>query len=81
MKRPVLITTPIPSAEQVAKTLGMSKSRLRRLQQIVEGSWQLLDELTSSTRSANKASKLDGRHRDANGRISERHGDRKPGAA
>jgi len=74
MKRPVLITTPIPSAEKVAESLGMSKSRLRRLRQIVDGSF-------SSTRATNMTKELDGRHRDANGRISERHGDRKIGAA
>jgi hypothetical protein len=74
MKRPVLISTPIPSADEVAKSLGIGKSRLRRLRQIVDG-------YHSSSRVKDMASGLDGRQRDTNGRISERHGDRKLGAA
>jgi hypothetical protein len=37
MKRPVLITTPIPSADEVAESLGISKSRMRTLHEIVDG--------------------------------------------
>jgi hypothetical protein len=37
MKRSVLITTPIPSADEVAESLGISKSRMKTLRDIVDG--------------------------------------------
>ena len=73
MGRSVEITTPIPSAEEVAKSLGISKSRLRRLQQIVDGTYP-------PKRHKDIATGLDGRHRDGDGRTGEKRGDTKIGA-
>jgi hypothetical protein len=62
MKRSVEITTPFPSVEEVAKSLGMSKSRLRKIQQIVDGT-------VKQKRGGGSAK---GRHRGATGQIKEK---------
>jgi len=61
MGRSVIITTPIPTLEEVGKRLKMSKTRQRRLIQIVTGA-------------APGQSSV--RHRDASGPVSERSGSR-----
>jgi hypothetical protein len=61
MARSVVISTPIPSADEVAEQIGMSKSRLRRIRQIVNDAYPL--------HVAKKPSKiLDERHRDSDAR-------------
>jgi hypothetical protein len=72
MKRFVEITTPIPTVDEVAESIGVSKSRLKRLQRIVDGTYV-------PKRSEDMATGLDGRHRDRNGRISEKRSDTKIG--
>jgi len=67
MKRSVEITTPIPSADRVAARLGMSKNRQRILYDIV-------NKETISRKKTVMSKGLDGRHRDENGQISEKHG-------
>ncbi len=47
MGRSVIITTPIPSVEEVARSLGMGKARLRRIRAIVNDS---LHEKSGNTR-------------------------------
>lgn len=36
MKRPAIITTPIPTSDEIARRLGMSKKRQREIQEIVQ---------------------------------------------
>jgi hypothetical protein len=70
MGRSVIITTPIPSVEEVARSVGVSQARLRRIREIIDGTYP-------PKTSKGMASGLDGRHRDADGKITEKRGNRK----
>jgi hypothetical protein len=72
MARSVHIKTPIPSLEEVGKSLGMSKSRQQRLIDIVGSNGRVV-----SDRSRNMSGSLDGRHRDLVGRVWKKKADTK----
>jgi len=56
----------MPTVEEVAKSLGVSKARLRRIREIVNGTYP--PKVSKSSTSG-----LDGRHRDASGKINGKH--------
>ena len=71
MSRRTLITTPFPALDDVAKELGISKSRQKKIEELVEG----IVAARSSERVGRMRKGLDGRHRDKNGTIERKHGD------
>ncbi len=70
MARSVVITTPIPSAQEVAERIGLSKTGRRMIRKII-------DEAYPSSRISEPAKGLNRRYRDAKGRITEKHADTK----
>jgi hypothetical protein len=70
MARSVLITTPIPSADEVAERIGLSKTGQRMIRKII-------DEAYPSSRLSKPSKGLDGRHRDSDGRITAKRADKK----
>ena len=70
MHKKVLIATPFPSLDDVAKELGISKSRQKKIETLMEG----IIAARSSERGARMNNGLDSRHRDKNGSIDKTHG-------
>ncbi len=71
MNKRVLITTPFPSLDEVAKELGISKSRQKKIEKLMEG----IIAARSSERGARTRKGLDERHRDVDGTIDRKRGD------
>ena len=71
MNKRVLITTPFPSLDDVAKELGISRSRQKKIEKLVEGIIAA-DTPDSGVRMRRR---VDGRHRDKDGTIEKRRGD------
>lgn len=70
MNKRALINTPFPSLDDVAKELGISKSRQKKIENLVEG----IIKRRSSERSVRMSKGLAGRHRDKDGTIDRKHG-------
>ena len=71
MNKRVLITTPFPTLDEVAKELGISKSRQKKIEKLMEG----IIAARSSERGARTREGLDERHRDVDGTIDRKRGD------
>ncbi len=71
MNKRVLITTPFPSLDDVARELGISKSRQKKIEKLVEG----IIAADTSDPGIQMRRGSDGRHRDKDGTIEMRRGD------
>jgi hypothetical protein len=71
----VLITTPFPSVDDVAKELGISKSRQKKLEKLVEG----IIAADRSEPGVRMSRGLNGRHRDKDGTIEKKRGNTQVG--
>jgi len=71
VSKKVLITTPFPSLDEVARELGVSKSRQKKIERLVEG---IIEARTSKT-AQRKGKQLDDRRRDKDGTIERKRGD------
>jgi hypothetical protein len=67
----ILITTPFPSLDDVARELGISKSRQKKIEKLVEG---IIASDTSEPRVLMRRG-LDSRHRDIDGTIEKKRDD------
>ena len=71
MNKKILISTPFPTLDEVAKELGISKSRQKKIEDLVEG----IIAADKSKPGARTRRGLDGRHRDKDGTIEMKRGD------
>jgi len=67
----VLITTPFPSLDDVARELGISKSRQKKIEKLVEG----IIAADTAVPGVRMRRGLDSRHRDKDGTIEKKRGD------
>jgi hypothetical protein len=70
VQKKVLIATPFPSLDDVAKELGISKSRQKKIEKMMEG----IIAARSSERGGRTHKGLDGRDRDKDGTIDRKNG-------
>ena len=71
MNKRVLISTPFPSLDDVARELGISKSRRKKIEKLVEG----IIAADTSDPVVRMRRGLDSRDRDKDGTIEKRRGD------
>jgi hypothetical protein len=71
VNKKILISTPFPSLDEVARELGISKSRQKKIEKLVDG---IIAADTSEPRVRMRRG-LDGRHRDKDGTIEMKRGD------
>ncbi len=75
MNKRAVIRTPYPSLAEVAKQLGISKSRQKKIQNLVEE--VIASDLSAQSIRIRKG--LDGRRRDKDGIIDSKHGNTRVG--
>ena len=69
MNKRILIATPFPSLDDVATELGISKSRQKKIEKLVEG----IIASDTSAQGVRLPGTLDSRHRDKDGTIGRKH--------